>query len=410
MDCELVTGVSFHGAGLHHGSVRSAILINRDIPFHLADLCAELPLFPGNEAQRRPTDNILSPMASDPTAATSPRSMRLEHAVGCGGQRRLPGRRGPIRHGNRGLSETMGPGRRHRNRGGTHEPNPYVFAYYHGRRLVWAWLDGPDHRERLRRLLTEQLHPAALPEPIPATAEDRLRTFDATRSQRPGGIDFAALPNRGSIWPHLPHLHLLTHLVHLQLPLHDAILGAVGLIFCLLSQLGGLIGLILRRLGTLIGLVGLALRLLRLVLRPIGLALCLLGLVLRLNRLLTCLLGLLNGLVGIVLRDLGLVLDLTRLLLRLTGKVLRLLGVLPSALQLLPRLVEAHPQHLVALRLLDVVAVGDSSGFLCHLSFPSCDVNGQTLDEPDGAGAILAHPRPPTATSRSRTRYGMATA
>lgn len=38
----------------------------------------------------------------------------------------------------------------------------YVLGYYHGWRLLRPWLDGPDRRRRVRRLLTEQLLPAGL--------------------------------------------------------------------------------------------------------------------------------------------------------------------------------------------------------------------------------------------------------
>lgn len=133
---------------------------------------------------------------------------------------------------------------------------------------------------------------------------------------------------------------LLAHLVHLQFPLHGAILRPGGLVFGLLSQLGCLIGLILGRLRSLAGLVALALRLLGLVLCPVCLTLGLLSLVLGLQRLLAGLLGLLIGLAGLILRGLGLVCYLPRLLLRLPSEVLRLLGVLASVLCFLPQFIQ----------------------------------------------------------------------
>ncbi|MGW0003778.1 PEP-utilizing enzyme [Nocardia grenadensis] len=165
--------------------------------------------------------------------------------------------------------------------------------------------------------------------------------------------------------------HLLTNLVELQLPLHGAILGAAGLIFGLLRELGGLVRLVLGRLAALGGLVGLALGLLGLGLGPVGLAQRLLRLVLRLDRLLAGLLRLVVGLVGLVLRDLRLVLDLAGLLLHLPGYVLCLLRVLPRVLAFLPDLIQAHAQHVQALDFLLTAAVagtGGSAGFLRHLS------------------------------------------
>ncbi|WP_031507889.1 hypothetical protein [Streptomyces megasporus] len=38
----------------------------------------------------------------------------------------------------------------------------YIFAYFHGRRLLDGWLAAPDRNERVRRLLTEQLLPSDL--------------------------------------------------------------------------------------------------------------------------------------------------------------------------------------------------------------------------------------------------------
>jgi len=45
----------------------------------------------------------------------------------------------------------------------------YVFCYYQGWELLRPWLDAPDRDARVRRLLTEQLHPATLNSATPAS-------------------------------------------------------------------------------------------------------------------------------------------------------------------------------------------------------------------------------------------------
>ncbi len=44
----------------------------------------------------------------------------------------------------------------------------YVLGYFHGWRLLDAWLDAPDRTDRVRRLLTEQL----LPEDVTVPGQD----------------------------------------------------------------------------------------------------------------------------------------------------------------------------------------------------------------------------------------------
>ncbi|GAA0589234.1 hypothetical protein [Actinomadura livida] len=210
--CRVVSGVPFHAAGDHEGGLASTIHINRDIPFNLADLLyvvaheghpghiaesllkethladrpeqrvrfllspqgviseglglvAEELVFPGDEAQEWLAEHVLPDARGLGDLAAIHRAMNamwgawpnasLMAAEGRPQEeiRAYLSRWALLRE--EELAAAMPliavPG-----------GNPYLFAYYHGWRLVRAWLDGPGRRERARRLLTEQLLPADL--------------------------------------------------------------------------------------------------------------------------------------------------------------------------------------------------------------------------------------------------------
>ncbi|WP_228000734.1 hypothetical protein [Nocardia australiensis] len=216
VDCQLVSGVSFRGAGLHHGGVRSTILVNRDLPFNLADLlalvaheghpghiaeqvlkerhlvrdqglgearikfllspqfalseglgqCAQELLFPGDLAQRWLTDNIFPDHEIRSDGSDFAAIHEAQNILwGVWGNAAFLAAAG------RPFDEIADYLARWALLGDTEiaaarplvvEANPYLFGYYHGWRHVRAWLDHPDRTRRLRRLLTEQLAPAAL--------------------------------------------------------------------------------------------------------------------------------------------------------------------------------------------------------------------------------------------------------
>ncbi|BAD57153.1 hypothetical protein [Nocardia farcinica] len=216
VECELVSGVPYLAAGLHRGGVRSALLVNRDLPFVLADLlavvaheghpghiaeqvCKEHTLvrergwaeagikflispqfalgeglgqcgadlvFPGDEAQRWLTDHVLGEAGipadgSDFAAVHSVTNVlwgvwanaALRADEGASDDSLLDYLARWTLLDRTELAPALPLLR---------GPNPYVFGYYHGWRRVRAWLDQPDRAARLRRLLTEPLHPDQL--------------------------------------------------------------------------------------------------------------------------------------------------------------------------------------------------------------------------------------------------------
>ncbi|QKW39574.1 hypothetical protein HUT06_40705 [Actinomadura sp. NAK00032] len=210
--CRLVSDVPFHAAGEYAGGRSSTIHINRDVPFNLADLlyvvaheghpghiaeavlkeihlpgrlerrvwfllspqgvlseglglAAEELVFPGDEAREWLSRNVLG---RDPgEVAALHRAANLLWGVwpnatlmAAEGRPDREVRDYLVRWALLGEVEAaaaiplvMVPG-----------GNPYLYAYYHGWRLVRAWLDGPDRWARARRLLTGDLHPTELAE------------------------------------------------------------------------------------------------------------------------------------------------------------------------------------------------------------------------------------------------------
>ncbi|MEV4564764.1 hypothetical protein AB0K12_13420 [Nonomuraea sp. NPDC049419] len=204
VQCRLVSGVAFHGAGAYEGGHRSTIHINTDIPFNLADLLylvaheghpghiaesmlkgeevrfmlspsfvlseglglvAEELLFPENEA-RDWLNAIALPMAGLPPIDGDLAAVHHAKNVlwGVWGNVAFMAAEG------RGEAELTAYLRRwalvteEEAKGalGILQPSPmspYIFGYFHGWELVRRWATGP---ERTRRLLTERLLPTAL--------------------------------------------------------------------------------------------------------------------------------------------------------------------------------------------------------------------------------------------------------
>ncbi|TDC78556.1 hypothetical protein [Actinomadura sp. 7K507] len=210
--CRLVSGVPFHAAGAHEGGLTSTIHVNRELPFNLADLlyvvaheghpghiaesllkeihladrpeqrvrfllspqgviseglglAAEELVFPGDEAREWLARHVLDGDRNVGDLATIHRAMNVMWGV-------WPNATLMAAEG-RPEKEIVGYLSRWTLYGEEESAaaipliavpggNPYLFAYYHGWRLVRGWLDAPDRRERARRLLTEQLLPADL--------------------------------------------------------------------------------------------------------------------------------------------------------------------------------------------------------------------------------------------------------
>jgi hypothetical protein len=215
VDCELEPGVSYIAAAWHRGGTRSTVLINGDRPFNLAALLyvvaheghpghiaeqvlkeinlarrghpeqrvrflpsppfalseglglhAQDLIFPDDQAQAWLTDNILTeqgirPDGSDFAAIHHARNV-LFGAQANAALLAADGRpeaevadylvRWAL------LDEhQLGPAVKQFATPGGH---PYIFAYYHGWRLLLAWLNHTS--DGVRRLLTEQLLPADL--------------------------------------------------------------------------------------------------------------------------------------------------------------------------------------------------------------------------------------------------------
>lgn len=204
VECRLVEGVAFHGAGEYEGGLKSTIHVNRAIPFNLADLLylvaheghpghiaesmlkerhmpvrfmlspafvlseglgllAEELLFPGDEAQEWLNANILPragirPDGSDFAAVHHARNVLW----GVWGNAAFLAAEG------RGMPELSA----YLKKWAIYDDNeaalaaklltpspasPYIFGYFHGWELLRPWTAGP---ERVRRLLTEQLLPS----------------------------------------------------------------------------------------------------------------------------------------------------------------------------------------------------------------------------------------------------------
>ncbi|MBA9005752.1 hypothetical protein [Thermomonospora cellulosilytica] len=216
VDCRLRHGAHFLAAGHYAGDLRSTIFINADLPFNLADLLyvvaheghpghiaesmlkeltlvqrqgrldqqvrfmlgpsfvlseglglhAQDLLFPGDEAQAWLTDNVLADHGMPPDGSDFAAIHRARNALlGVWADAALLADEGRPDHEITGylsrwalLSDDearMALGTL-RAPGGT----LYTLGYYHGWRLLNAWLDSPDRTTRVRRLLTEQLLPA----------------------------------------------------------------------------------------------------------------------------------------------------------------------------------------------------------------------------------------------------------
>jgi hypothetical protein len=216
VDCEVVSGVSYRGVAWYKGGLRSTILLGGDRPFNLADLLyvvaheghpghiaelvlkeihladrpeelvrflpsppfvlseglglhAEELIFPDDQAQAWLTDNILTPQGIRPDGSDFAAIHRAQTALfGAQANAALLGAEGRpaaevadylTRWALKPADSAAGTAELFVTSGGY----PYIFAYYHGWRLLDAWLAAaPDRMNRVRRLLTEQLLPADL--------------------------------------------------------------------------------------------------------------------------------------------------------------------------------------------------------------------------------------------------------
>ncbi|MDT0268243.1 hypothetical protein RM844_18320 [Streptomyces sp. DSM 44915] len=215
---ELVSGVGYRAAGHHAGGVDSALYVNADLPFQLADLCyvvaheghpghiaesvlkerellhgrqrldhwvrfmpgpsfvlseglglhAEELVFPGDEAQRWLTDHVLRPAGiagdgSDFAAIHRARNVFFG-AWGNAALLAAEGRPEPelIAYLTRWALLSDDEARLALSSIGSTGMAFYVLGYFHGWRLLDTWLAGDRRAARVRRLLTEQLLPADL--------------------------------------------------------------------------------------------------------------------------------------------------------------------------------------------------------------------------------------------------------
>ncbi|GLV77090.1 hypothetical protein ACH4VS_27990 [Streptomyces hygroscopicus] len=218
VDCKLVAGTHFWGAGAYEGGLKSTIHINTDIPFNLADLLylvaheghpghiaeamlkeshlvdrqgrldqqvrfmlspsfalgeglglhAESILFPDDQAQAWLTDNVLTGEDIPPDGSDFATVHDVKNVLwGVWGNAALLAAAG------RPDSELAA----YLTRWALYDEaevaaalnsvrapgmGVYVLGYYHGWRILRSWLDAPDRHQRVRRLLTEQLLPADL--------------------------------------------------------------------------------------------------------------------------------------------------------------------------------------------------------------------------------------------------------
>ncbi len=215
VDCQLMPKAHFLAAGHHHGGLRSAIYINSSLPFNLADLLyvvaheghpghiaesllkeihlineqgrldqqvrfmlspsfviseglglhAQSIIFPDDDAQAWLTANILNEQGIQPDGSDF---AAIHHAKNLlwgvwANTAFLAAEGRPEREIAHYLSRwalfneaEIGPALRSLAAPGM---DLYVLGYYHGWRLVASWLTRPDRHNRIRRLLTEQLHP-----------------------------------------------------------------------------------------------------------------------------------------------------------------------------------------------------------------------------------------------------------
>jgi hypothetical protein len=189
VECRLVQGVTYHGAGSYEGGHKSTIHINNDIPFNLADLLylvaheghpghiaesmlkgekvrfmlspsfalseglglvAEEVIFPGNEARDWLNANILPKVGLEPIDADLAAVHHAKNVLwGVWGNVALMADEG------RGEAELTGYLRRWALAGeeeaaaalGILRPSPmspYIFGYFHGWELVRRWVTEPE--------------------------------------------------------------------------------------------------------------------------------------------------------------------------------------------------------------------------------------------------------------------------
>ncbi|WP_198036926.1 hypothetical protein [Nocardia sp. BMG51109] len=218
VDCMLVTGTHFWGAGAYEGGRKSTLHINTDIPFNLADLLylvahechpghiaeavlkqihlveqqgrldqqvrfmvspsfalgeglglhAESIIFPGDEAQAWLTGNILAAegIPSDGSDFATIHDVKnvlwgvWANAAFLAAEGRPDSELAAYLTRWALYSEDEVAAAF----GSIRAPGMavYLLGYYHGWRLLRTWLDTPDRSLRVRRLLTEQLLPADL--------------------------------------------------------------------------------------------------------------------------------------------------------------------------------------------------------------------------------------------------------
>lgn len=218
VECELVAGTHFWGAGAYEGGRKSTLYINTDIPFNLADLLylvaheghpghiaeallkqihlvdqqgrleqqvrfmlspsfalseglglhAESLVFPGDEAQAWLTDNVLAAegIRSDSSDFAAVHEVRntlwgvWANAAFLAAEGRPDAELAAYlaRWALYNEDETAAALHSIRAPG----MGVYVLGYYYGWRLLRSWLDSPDRVPRVRRLLTEQLLPTDL--------------------------------------------------------------------------------------------------------------------------------------------------------------------------------------------------------------------------------------------------------
>ncbi|MEO3750553.1 hypothetical protein [Streptomyces sp. B6B3] len=215
VDCQIVSVAHFRAAGHYAGGVRSTLFVNGDLPFNLADLLyvvshevypghiaesllkevelverrgridqrvrfmlapsfviseglglhAEEIAFPGDAAQAWLADHVLRPRGIGPDGSDLAAIHRTQNALfGAWANASLLAAEGRddaevaaylTRWALLSEAETATALGSLRASGMA----LYVLGYFHGWRLLDAWLDAPDRADRVRRLLTEQLLP-----------------------------------------------------------------------------------------------------------------------------------------------------------------------------------------------------------------------------------------------------------
>ncbi|MEV0615857.1 hypothetical protein AB0I81_21265 [Nonomuraea sp. NPDC050404] len=210
VECALVEGVAFHGAGEYEGGLKSTIHINKSIPFNLADLLylvsheghpghiaesmlkemhlgerpeqrvrfmlspsfvlseglgllAEEVLFPGDDAQVWLNANIFPEFGIRPDGSDLAAVHRAKNVLwGVWGNATFLAEEG---RSEAELGAYLAKWSLYSDEEvaisiGLLKPSPmspYIFGYFHGWELLRRWVTGP---EQVRRLLTEQLLPA----------------------------------------------------------------------------------------------------------------------------------------------------------------------------------------------------------------------------------------------------------